>query len=342
MKDKKFKNVVVFTSGGIGDFVMATSAISLIKNYDKNVKVTLIVCKGYESLISKKLQVDEIITLNRKYHVVETPLFLRLIYKVLWIIKNWRKLYGKDICLMLEYSSFFIKVAKCFLSIRTVIDEVSMNKEYNHLTMKYQMLVRIVFQTQNLSIPMLPDTDNIKQKINSKFLQSTKKYKIALCTRTSIEIRNWDINYFNELIKKINKTYDVTFYIVGNSKEEIENGEYLIRENKNADIRNLCGKTSFLEVKELLMNMDLLVSVDTSIVHFAAIGNIPTISMYGFSLPSVFGPINHNSICLFTGEDCSPCIAKYFLNKMKCKYPKCMYNITPNMVFKEVRQILDA
>ena len=42
MEKNKFKNIVVFTAAGIGDFVWATSAISLIKQFDKSISITLI------------------------------------------------------------------------------------------------------------------------------------------------------------------------------------------------------------------------------------------------------------------------------------------------------------
>ena len=48
MKGNKFKDVIIFSFLGLGDFVWATSAISLIKQYDKNIKVTLITFYMFE------------------------------------------------------------------------------------------------------------------------------------------------------------------------------------------------------------------------------------------------------------------------------------------------------
>ena len=85
-----------------------------------------------------------------------------------------------------------------------------------------------------------------------------------------------------------------------------------------------------LELKEVLVNMDLLISVDTGTVHFAAIKNIPTIGIYGFSSYNVpFFPTNYNLIGLFAQE-------KPDSEDMKPK----MNKITPEIVLNEVCKIL--
>lgn len=337
MEKNKLKNVVVFTAAGIGDFIWATSAISLIKQFDKDINITLIMCENYISLVDKKLHIDKIITLKRKYHSVETNPVLRYIYKILWSIKNLKYLYKKDVCIMLDKSKFFSLSAKKFFNINKTVDLELKNL---HTMIKYQLITRTVLPTYNLALPVLPDTNYLGNQIKQKFLQNTKKYKIALCTKSTMKFRDWDIKYFDKLIKKTNNVYDSTFYIVGNSKEEVQNAKFLTDNNKNVDIRNLCGKTSLLETKELLSKMDLVVSVDTSIVHLAAVSNIPTISFYGVSLPIKSGGINHKFVAMFSNEKCSPCDEKYYANKLSCEYAKCLYNITPDMVLNKIKEIL--
>ena len=337
---QKTKKVIIFTGGGIGDFILSTSAISLVKQYDKNIAITLVVCKGYLSLVDKNLNIDKIITLKHKYNIVETNKFIRLIYKCFWSIKNFIFFYKHEVCFMFVDSKFFKLFAKYICRVKTIVDSsiVTYNKNM-HCSMQSQLKIRSIFPTNNLAIPILPDTSYLQLKIK-KMIGTIKQYKVALCTMSSCVLRNWNIKYFDELIKKINNNYDVSFFIMGKSKQEINNGNYLIDNNKNCDIRNLVGKTTLLETKQLLSNMDLLISVDTSMVHLAAVSNICTISFYGFSLPSSFMGINHKAISLSSNEKCSPCDTKYHNNRFFCKYPKCMYNITPETVFEKVREVL--
>lgn len=337
MEKNKFKNIIVFTAAGIGDFIWATSAVSLIKQFDKNISITLVMCEDYTALVDKSLQVDKIITLKRKYHSVETSPVLRHIYKILWAIKNFKYFYKKEVCVMLDNSKFFLLLAKKIFNISKT---VNLELKDLHTMIKYQLITRSILPTYNLAVPVLPNTKYLENQIKQNFLQNTKKYKIALCTKSTMKFRDWDIKYFDELIKKIDNFYDSTFYIVGNSKEEIQNSNFLMDNNKNTDIRNLCGKTSLLEIKEFLSNMDFIVSVDTSIVHLAAVSNIPTIAFYGVSLPLRSRGINYNFIAMSSNEKCSPCDDKYYANELSCEYAKCLYNITPDMVFNKIKEIL--
>jgi len=333
------KKIIIFTCGGIGDFILSTSAISLVNQYDKNIKITLVMCEEYISLVNKNLKIDKIVTLKHKYHIVETNKFIRLIYKVLWSIKNFSVFYNQDVCFMFVYTNFFRLFTKYIYRVKTIVDSSVIQHENVHCMILAQSIIRHVFPIYNLAVPILPDTSYLSSKIKI-MIATTKKYKIALCTMATSVLRNWDIKYFDEIIKKINDSYDVTFFVVGSGKEEINNGNYLINNNKNCDIRNLCGKTSLLETKEFLSNMDLLVSVDTSAVHLAAVSNIPTISFYGFSLSSSFMGINHKAISLTSNEKCSPCDGKYYTNNLICQKPKCLYNITPEIVFEEIKKVL--
>jgi ADP-heptose:LPS heptosyltransferase len=79
--------------------------------------------------------------------------------------------------------------------------------------------VESIFPTYNLSIPKLPDTSNLSNKI-IQLIGNTKKYKIALCTQSSVLWRTWNIKYFQKIIEEFDKLTDATYFIVGNSKQE--------------------------------------------------------------------------------------------------------------------------
>ena len=83
----KYKNIVILANTGIGDFVRATSALSLIRQYDKNIEITLITCNRYVDLIDKSLNINKIITANNKYYSNYNR-FIRTFYKLFWSIKN--------------------------------------------------------------------------------------------------------------------------------------------------------------------------------------------------------------------------------------------------------------
>jgi ADP-heptose:LPS heptosyltransferase len=88
----KENNIIVFANAHMGDFVWATSAISLIKQYNKNINITLITSKSFIDLIDKK-DFKKIITTNPKYHLNKNK-FIRLFYKLFWSIKKFKKFFN--------------------------------------------------------------------------------------------------------------------------------------------------------------------------------------------------------------------------------------------------------
>ena len=82
--------------------------------------------------------------------------------------------------------------------------------------------------------------------------------------------------------------------------------------------------------------MDLLISIDTGVVHIAAAVNTPVISLCGPTLPTHSAPVYHKGVSLFSGRSCSPCD----INNKICKDMKCLKDISSDMLVEEVRKIL--
>lgn len=358
----EYKKILVrANTGGIGDFVWATSAISLIKQFDKNTDITLITSDIFVPLIDKKLDITKFLICNKKYNYSKNK-FIKIIYRIYWCIKNYSKIKKEkyDLILFLDHcyiTSFF---AKCIYKIKNIAGPDILPYGYNtknnsskfytqiinlpldfdrlHCMMAYQIMVRTLFPTCNLSLPVLPNTDYLKERIAQKFFQDVKKYKVALCIYGSHECKNWKIEKFKSLIEKLNNIYNLTFFILGYSKEEYENAKYIQNNLKDVDIRNLVNKTNLLELKELLNNVDLLISVDTGTMHIAATTGTKIISLHGFSLPEHTMPVSSEAKNICTYEKCSPCVTEVYRYKRKCTDIKCMNNITPDMVIEKVKE----
>lgn len=358
----KYKNIVILADAGIGDFVWATSALSLIRQYDKNIEITLVTCDKYVELIDKNLKIDKIVTTNNKYHVSKNK-FIRLFYKLFWSIKNIKYFYKKDICLILDISLFFTVVAKYLYRIKNIVgpnnfsfgyDIINKSAKYysqqiimpknadkTSYMMRYQMLVRAIFPTYNLAIPILPNTNYLNKKILN-LIGNTKKYKIAISPCGSVHWKRFNINNIKSLILKINKyNADVTFFIVGNSKKEMEYANTLINSLGNIDIRNVVGKTSLLELKELFSEMNLFITVDNGSSHIASTASIPVIAIYGTSFPENSGSISGKIVPLCSYRQCSPCAIETALNGFVCDNPKCIDDITPEIIFEKIKEILN-
>ena len=362
MKKNGIKNVVAFTAGGIGDFVMATSAISLIKQYDKNIKLTLITFDSFFKLVNPKLKIDDGILISNKFFNHKYK-FIRYPYKFFWFIKTFFKLYKRETIIFLDISKALAVASKYIYKIKNIIGpsnrqfgldiknptakyysqiiQMPKNNDDIHMALRYQLIIRLIFPTCNLSLPMLVHTKYLESKIiESRFMQNSKKYKIALLLHGSFIGKTWKVNNVIKLINLISKFHsEISFFIVGSTLQQKEEGDYLQKQFVNIDIRNLCGKTSLLELIEFLKKIDLLISVDTGIVHLSAALKIPAIVLYGSGLPKHAMPLYHKDICLYEGAKCSPCDKERFFGKI-CKNPICINSINSEIVFECLKGIL--
>ena len=360
MKNKK-QNILIFTCANIGDFVWATSAILLIKQTNKNCNLALITFDRYSSLIDKKLGIDDIFILKHKYYNSKN-IFIKYIYKFTYHFFHYFKIKKYQTIIFLDQNKVWTLFVKYFYRIENIVGPntdycgfniynssskyftqtitMPMDSDRVHMMMRYQIIIRIFLGTYNLSIPILPDTSNLKNKI-SMFIDSTKKYNIAICADGTVELRNWKIQYWEKLIiQLIQLEQNINFLITGFGDKQYKKALYLKNKIPNANIKNCVNKTTLLELKELLKYVNLLISVDTGTAHIAGTNFTPTITLHGMTLPEQSMPINHNSkqICLY--KKCAPCNHKILYFNNICKNNICLEDITPNLVFDTIKQLL--
>ncbi|MDH7600888.1 MAG: glycosyltransferase family 9 protein [Armatimonadota bacterium] len=100
-------------------------------------------------------------------------------------------------------------------------------------------------------------------------------------------------------------------------------------------IVDLGGRTSLVEAAGVLAGCELLVGVDSGILHMCAAMGKPVVGLYGPTNPEVTGPQGEGHIVIRSNVGCSPCRLK------TCKLDrKCMKDIKPVAVIDAVSEIL--
>ncbi|MFC1804932.1 lipopolysaccharide heptosyltransferase II [Candidatus Omnitrophota bacterium] len=99
-----------------------------------------------------------------------------------------------------------------------------------------------------------------------------------------------------------------------------------------------CGAFSLKQFGAFCKKMDLFISADTGPLHIAnAVGTKKIIALYGPTSPAITGPYpKMNAVVLQKCPDCKiPCYAA------NCRDNRCMKQITPDDVIREVKKIRD-
>lgn len=106
-------------------------------------------------------------------------------------------------------------------------------------------------------------------------------------------------------------------------------------------VKSLAGKQSFAEELDIIKSLSLMVSMDSSNMHFASVLGVPVVSIWGATHPD-FGyyPQQQNrDNALVAGLPCQPCSA---FGQKACRYGDyhCLTAITPEMVFEKIKSVL--
>ena len=161
---------------------------------------------------------------------------------------------------------------------------------------------------------------------------------IGLAPFATFQPKMWGVQNFRELVSLINAEHQAEFLLFGGGAEEIRKLEEFRQYSPNIHV--VAGKLALSDELALIRKLDLMISMDSSNMHLAALSGIPTISIWGGTHPA-FGfyalgqPTEYHMQTPASSLKCRPC--SVFGNK-PCIYaiPKCMEMVKPQDVYNNL------
>ena len=179
----------------------------------------------------------------------------------------------------------------------------------------------------NIPVPKL-DVDIEKQKqLVDKLKLSIERPIIGFMPGAEYgPAKQWPVKYFNDLAGLL-ADKNVNVWVFGSDKEA-KLGEVIANGNENAS--NLCGKTSLIDVVDLLALTTNTVTNDSGLMHVACATGGRVVAIYGSSDPEYTPPLSDKADIVYKGLECSPCFKRH------CPYghTNCLNTIYPQDVFK--------
>ncbi len=141
--------------------------------------------------------------------------------------------------------------------------------------------------------------------------------------------KQWPIEHFVKLIDKLVEQ-GLEVCILGSQKDAAIGDQ--IQKLCRQPVMNLCGKTSLLDVIDILASCSVAVSNDSGLMHIAAAVDVPVVAMYGATTPVYTPPLHAQAKTFYMKLECSPCWQR------TCRYNhyRCLKDILPEQVFKAV------
>lgn len=337
-----FKNILVNALVNLGDVVLTTSALALIKKNFPDTRITMLVKPVVADAVIDNPVVDDVIILD--YKAKENSFA-----KMRELVKDIRRrrfdlAISFDRKLRPALITFFARIPRRVCPSKVFDDNKSrvtllytdvveithdLNKTLQAET--YQEIVRKFFKLEGHAEPVFPKKFSpIADKLLNRLPKT--KFKIALCVKGTFPLKTWSKEYFAEVVNELRKTYDAAFFIIGAPNDKAYADEVIAEIGFN--VENFCGETSLTDLAELFRRADLFITVDTGATHIAATTGVKMVTIYGCTSPDRWHPINKNAIALTSRENCCPCTKKI------CDEPKCLKNVTPAQVLEASKRLL--
>jgi len=99
-------------------------------------------------------------------------------------------------------------------------------------------------------------------------------------------------------------------------------------------VLNLAGSTSLAQLAAILRKTRLAVTTDTGAMHLAAALGTPVVALFGPTAPWRTGPFGEGHQLVRLELACSPCFKRH------CRQPRCLTDLTPEMVMAACEKIL--
>jgi len=325
----------------LGDVVLATGAVSLLRNEYPDAKISMLVKSHAEEVLANCPLLDDLIVFRYKS---KSP-SLAAMYNTIKEVRS-RKF---DMCVLLDSKqrsaliAFFAgiptRIGPIFPSDKKTLNPLLYTKiidlrrsqeliEGFHQTTWFQGIINGFTGKAYHSYPVISAITSGNLEVARSLLASLPpaEKKIALCVKGTVPIKNWPKTNFRRLIERLAREIDAAFYVVGAPGDCAYADEIIAA--MNIPVANFCGKTSIMDFVALMMKTDVFITVDTGGMHVAATTDVPIVSIFGPTPYTRFRPLGNRSIILHGNIACNPC------DPTNCHDVKCLSSITVEQVFE--------
>jgi len=349
------KKILLIRLRRIGDIIMTTPAVALLKTRLQGASLTYLVEEPYRRLVEGNPHLDRILVVEKRQKFRD---FMRLLLEV--------RHEGYDALLdfhggpRASWITFFSKARlkigyrikhKGFLyDIRVPRAREDEDKgSFVHSVENHANLVRalgVAFEGSAIPPLVLPDPAKEEVRRIREILEekgALRSKNVVLHIGAGNEFRDWSTENITGLILRLARLPGVKIMLVASGSAVDKRAEAEIYKEITAagasgsdNIISLVGQLNLMEMKEVISRAALFVGPDSGPMHIAASTETPIVAYFGPTLPAHFAPWNAKAIIIEKTMDCRPC------KQRRCVTAdfRCLRSITPDEVFAACRNFL--
>ena len=326
---RKINSILLFKLRYIGDVLMTTPAIRLLRKSYPDAHITMVVNKGTEDVIRYNPHINRILTVDRN-SVKNAPLFKR-ISQNLDFLKSLREQHY-DISIDFasgDRAAYLSLLAGVPYRIgfssgegwrRVILNRIIDIPNNIHTVMRYLLILdeALGLRTEDTAMELYTDKaddDHITELLKKNNLEEKKI--VVIHTGGRYWFKRWQADKWASLIDLIQFELGLSVVITGTENERKDIGDTISRLKTPAC--SIAGQTTVLQLASLLKKAKLFIGNDSGPMHIAAASGTPVIALHGPTDPSVWGPWGKGHTVISSHVSCSPCkVTDCVVEKGKC------------------------
>ncbi len=169
------------------------------------------------------------------------------------------------------------------------------------------------------------------------------KSGIVICPGAGVFKRSWDAEKFVTLISLILRHTSGPVQLAG-GPADVETGTFIMDNLPAGSVDNLIGKTSLLQLVELIGNAKLVIANETSAVHIAAAVQTPAVCILGGGHFERFAPypayMLSRPVCVYEKLECYSCNWNCIFQMAETEPYPCISIVTAEKVWEQAANLL--
>jgi lipopolysaccharide heptosyltransferase II len=152
--------------------------------------------------------------------------------------------------------------------------------------------------------------------------------------------RRWPKERYAEVADQLIQKYGATVVFLG-GRDEIGLVDTIMRMMKEKAL-NLTGSTTIRQAIALIERCSLFIGNDSSLMHIAAMLNVPVIALFGPGRYPIFAPYGDNNVVIREDVGCNPCNESSAVWRTTCKRGKayCIEAISTQKVLRVIQDFM--
>lgn len=345
--------ILIVRLSAIGDVLHATAVTHNLKRIYPNCHLTWLVSPPADSLLKNNPDIDELLVWDRR--IIDKAFARKKLGTVLHCLKEAKALLAAhEFDIALDIQGLFLSgiLTKLSGAPRRIgiherhegnflfMSEMAPDTSEPHKIRRYMTALEPLGITADKFQPGLVLTLTDSQRAWAKEfwqdhgieLGNKSRPLLLVNTRTTWPDKNWPARNFGLALRQLASAVQIVFTGAPNDVPYIKEAQ----QELGRPSLSIAGETNLSELAALFAEADLLLTGDTGPLYIAEAVGLTTLSLWGPTHPSIYGPLTAGHHFILSPHNCTACC------KTKCRHKTnaCMNAISPAIVAKELISLL--